>query len=66
MAVIQVTAATTLNPSPDRKEAVGKDTKRNGKLSEPPPTPLRAYSEQLEFKSEFNPVGVLREERSEE
>jgi hypothetical protein len=41
MAVIQVTTATTLNPLPDRKEAVGKNTKRNGKLSEPPPAPLK-------------------------
>ncbi len=40
MAVIQVITATTLNPSPDRKEAVGKDTKWNGKLSEPPRAPL--------------------------
>jgi hypothetical protein len=64
MAVIQVTTATTLNPSPDRKEAVGKDAKRNGKLSEPLPTPLRSRT--VELKSKFNPVGVLREERSEE
>ena len=40
MAVIQATTATTLNPSPDRKEAVGKNTKWNEKLSEPPPAPL--------------------------
>jgi hypothetical protein len=66
MAVIQVTTVTTLNPSPDRTEAVGKDTKRNGKLSEPLPAPLRAHSEQLVLKSKFNPVGVLKEGRSEE
>jgi hypothetical protein len=41
MAAIQATIATTLNPSPDRKEAVGKNTKWNGKLSEPPPAPLK-------------------------
>jgi hypothetical protein len=34
MAVIQATTATTLNPWPDRKEAVGKNTKWNGKLPE--------------------------------
>ncbi len=40
MAVIQVTTVITLSPSKDRKEAVGKNTKWNGKLSEPPPAPL--------------------------
>ena len=40
MAVIRVTTATTLNPSKDRKKAVGKNTKWNGKWSEPPPAPL--------------------------
>jgi len=40
MAVIQVTTDTTLNPSPGRKEAAGKNTKWNGKLAEPLPTPL--------------------------
>jgi hypothetical protein len=34
MAVIQATIATTLSPSPDKKQAVGKNTKWNGKLSE--------------------------------
>jgi hypothetical protein len=34
MAVIQATTATTLNPLPDKKEAVGKNTKGNGKLPE--------------------------------
>jgi hypothetical protein len=33
-AVIQATTATTLMPSPDRKEAVGKNTKWNGKVPE--------------------------------
>ncbi len=41
MAVIQVITATTLNLSPGRKEAVGKNTKWNAKLVEPPPTPLK-------------------------
>jgi hypothetical protein len=40
-AVMHITTAITPNPSKDRKEAVGKNTKWNGKLSEPPPTPLR-------------------------
>jgi hypothetical protein len=44
MAVIQATTATTLNPSPDKKGAVGKNTKWNWKLPEPPPTPLRAHN----------------------
>ncbi len=70
MAVIQATTATTattLNPSPDRKEAVGKNTKWNGKLSEPPPTPLSAgHSEQFEVRSEFNAAGTLRKEGNDE
>jgi len=41
MALTQVTTTTTLNPPKDRKEAAGKNTKWNGKLSEPLPTPLR-------------------------
>jgi hypothetical protein len=41
MAVIQTTTATTLNPSPDKKEAAGKNAQWNGKLPEPPLTPLR-------------------------
>jgi hypothetical protein len=46
IAVIQATTDTTdttdttLNPSPGRKEAAGKNTKWNGKLAEPLPTPL--------------------------
>jgi hypothetical protein len=40
MDVIQVTTDTTLNPSPGRKEAAGKNTKWNGKLAEPLPRPL--------------------------
>jgi len=65
--VIQVTTAITLNPSKDRKEAVGKNTKWNGKLSEPPPTPLSAgHSEQLKVRSEFNAAGTLRKEGNEE
>jgi len=51
MAVIQATTATTLNPSPDRKEAVGKNTKWNGKLSGRPPAPPRRHSERLEFEA---------------
>ena len=34
MAVIQATTATTLNPSPDKKQAVGKNTKWNENLPE--------------------------------
>jgi hypothetical protein len=34
MAVIQATTATTLNPSPDKKQAVGKNTKWNENLLE--------------------------------
>jgi hypothetical protein len=52
MAVIQVITATTLNPSPDRKEAVGKNTKWNGKLSEPPPAPL-SWISALAVKRQF-------------
>jgi len=66
MAGIQVTTATTLNPLPDRKEAVGKNTKRNGKLSELLPTPLRAHSETVGVQSEFNPASVMKEEGNEE
>lgn len=41
MAVIQATTATTLNRSPGRKQAAGKNTKMKLKLAEPPLTPLR-------------------------
>jgi hypothetical protein len=41
MAVIQATTATTLNPSPDRKQAAGKNIKWKWKLAEPTPMPLR-------------------------
>jgi hypothetical protein len=34
MAVIHATTATTLNPSPDKKQAVGKNTKWNENLPE--------------------------------
>jgi hypothetical protein len=34
MAAIQAITASTLNPSPDKKQAVGKNTKWNGKLPE--------------------------------
>jgi hypothetical protein len=44
MAGIQATTATTLNPSPDKKEAVGKNTKWNWKLPEPPPMPLSGHN----------------------
>jgi hypothetical protein len=33
MVMIQATAVTTLNPSPDRKEAAGKNIKWNRKLA---------------------------------
>src|SRR5271155_5192259 len=39
MAATQATTTTTLNPSPDRKQAAGRNTK--WKLGEPTPTPLR-------------------------
>jgi hypothetical protein len=39
MAATQATTATTLNPSPDRKQAAGRNTK--WKLGGPTPTPLR-------------------------
>jgi len=42
MAATQTTTATTLNPSPDRKQAAGRDTKWKWKLGEPTPTPLRS------------------------
>jgi len=37
MAMIQVTAATTLNPSPDKKRAAGKNTKWSEKSPEARP-----------------------------
>jgi hypothetical protein len=64
--VIQVTIAITLNPSKDRKEAVGKNTKWNAKLSEPPPTPLREDIWKAGTRTEFNAAGVLKEEGNEE
>jgi hypothetical protein len=64
---MHITTGITLNPSKDRKEAVGKNTKWYGKLSEPPPTPLSAgHSEQLKVRSEFNAAGTLRKEGNEE
>jgi hypothetical protein len=41
MAAIQATTATTLNSSPERKKAAGRNTKWKWKLAEPTPTPLR-------------------------
>ncbi|HEV3420730.1 MAG TPA: hypothetical protein VG075_10535 [Candidatus Acidoferrum sp.] len=39
MAATQATTATTLNPSPDRTQAAGRNTK--WKLGEPTPAPLK-------------------------
>src|SRR5580692_2112478 len=41
MATTQATTATTLNSSPERKQAAGRNTKWKWKLAEPMPTPLR-------------------------
>jgi hypothetical protein len=57
MAVIQATTATTLNPSPHRKEAAGKNTKWNGKLPEPPPMPLNL--EDTQNSARINDVVVF-------
>ncbi len=38
----------------------------NGKLSEPPPTPLREDIQKVGTRSEFNAAGVLRKEGNEE
>jgi hypothetical protein len=61
-AVMHITTGITLNPSKDRKEAVGQNTKWNGKLSEPPPAPLREDIQKAGTRSEFNAAGVLRKE----
>jgi hypothetical protein len=63
---MHITTGITLNPSQDRKEAVGQNTKWNGKLSEPPPTPLREDIEKVGTRSECNAAGVLRKEGNEE
>jgi len=57
---MHITTGITLNPSKDRKEAVGQNTKWNGKLSEPPPAPLREDIQKVGTRSEFNAAGVLR------
>jgi hypothetical protein len=63
---MHITTGTTLNPSKDRKEAVGRNMKWNGKLSEPPPAPLREDIQKAGTRSEFNAAGVLRKEGNEE
>jgi hypothetical protein len=63
---MHITTGITLNPSKDRKEAVGQNTKWNGKLSEPPPTPLREDIQKAGTRSECNVAGVLRKEGNEE
>ena len=63
---MHITTGITLNPSKDRKEAVGQNMKWNGKLSEPPPAPLREDIEKVGTRSEFNAAGVLRKEGNEE
>ena len=55
---MHITTGITLNPSKDRKEAVGQNMKWNGKLSEPPPAPLREDIQKAGTRSEFNAVGV--------
>jgi len=59
---MHITTGITLNPSKDRKEAVGQNTKWNGKLSEPPPTPLREEIQKVGTRSECSAAGVLRKE----
>jgi hypothetical protein len=54
-----------LNPSKDRKEAVGQNMNWNGKLSEPPPAPLREDIQKVGTRSESNAAGVLRKGRKE-
>ena len=63
---MHITTGITLNPSKDRKEAVGRNMKWNGKLSEPPPAPLREDIQKAGTRSEFNAAGVLRKEGNEE
>ena len=43
MAAIRVTSTIMLNTAPNKKEAVGKNTKCNEKFSEPPPTPRKGH-----------------------
>ena len=59
---MHITTGITLNPSKDRKEAVGQNMKWNGKLSEAPPAPLREDIQKAGTRSEFNAAGVLRME----
>jgi hypothetical protein len=63
---MHITTGITLNLSKDRKEAVGQNMKWNGKLSEPPPAPLREDIQKAGTRSEFNAAGVLRKEGNEE
>jgi hypothetical protein len=51
MAVIQAITATTLNPSPDRKEAAGKNIKWKRKFRGALRAPLRGDSKQLKNRS---------------
>jgi len=55
---MHITTGITLNPSKDRKEAVGRNMKWNGKLSEPPPAPLREDIQKAGTRTEFNAAGV--------
>jgi hypothetical protein len=50
---MHITTGITLNPSQDRKEAVGQNMKWNGKLSEPPPAPLREDIQKVGTRSEL-------------
>ncbi len=59
---MHITTGITLNPSQDRKEAVGQNMKWNGKLSEPPPAPLREDIQKVGTRREFSAVCVLRKE----
>ena len=55
MAATQATTATTLNHSPDRKQAAGRDTKWKWKLGEPTPTPLRKQNDDSPVASYLRP-----------
>src|SRR5258708_6156628 len=63
---MHITTGIMLNPSKNRKEAVGQNMKWNGKLSEPPPAPLREDIQKVGTRSEFDAAGVLRKEGNEE
>jgi len=63
---MHITTGITLNPSKDRKEVVGRNMKWNGKLSAPPPAPLREDIQKAGTRSESNAAGVLRKEGNDE